>query len=80
MGGFLSLVSMPQKIRELKAQLRKAGFSFRPGKGSHTVWEHPAMTATLTLAGNDGDDAKPYQEKQVRNFLRMARLKEVRDE
>jgi predicted RNA binding protein YcfA (HicA-like mRNA interferase family) len=32
---------MPKKIRELKAMLRKAGFRWRPGKGSHTIWEHP---------------------------------------
>ena len=35
---------MPQKIRQLKAALAKAGFFFRPGKGSHTVWEHPEST------------------------------------
>nr|MDZ8038592.1 type II toxin-antitoxin system HicA family toxin [Nostoc sp. CreGUA01] len=29
---------MPKKIRELKAMLLKAGFTYRSGKGSHTVW------------------------------------------
>lgn len=29
--------TMPQKIRQLKAALSKAGFCVRPGKGSHTV-------------------------------------------
>jgi predicted RNA binding protein YcfA (HicA-like mRNA interferase family) len=53
---------MPRKIRELKNMLRKAGFSYRPGKGSHPVWEHPRRSGRpVTLAGNDGDDAKPYQ-------------------
>jgi len=69
---------VPKKIRELKAALRKAGFAPRPGKGSHTVWEHPDLDEEVTLSGNDGDDAKPYQEKYVRRLLR--KLKEVQDE
>jgi predicted RNA binding protein YcfA (HicA-like mRNA interferase family) len=70
---------MPKKIRELKAMLRKAGFSSRPGKGSHTVWIHPALSREeLTLSGGDGNDAKPYQEKDVREILR--KLREVQDE
>ncbi len=56
--------------------LRKAGFSSRPGKGSHTVWIHPALPSDeLTLSGGDGEDAKPYQEKDVRKILR--KLNEV---
>ena len=69
---------MPKKIWELKAMLRKAGFYSRPGKGSHVVWRHPSLSDKLTLAGNDGDDAKPYQEQDVRDFLR--KLKEVQGE
>ncbi len=70
---------MPPKIRELKRQLQRAGFSYRPGKGSHTVWIHPLLPfEELTLSGNDGDDAKPYQVKDVREVIR--KLKEVQDE
>ena len=69
---------MPKKIRELKAMLRKAGFFPRPGKGSHTVWEHPDLDDDFTLSGGDGNDAKPYQEKNVRELLR--KLKEVQSE
>lgn len=58
--------------------LRKAGFYSRPGKGSHVVWEHPALADAITLSGHDGDDARPYQEKDVRDILR--KLKEVQDE
>ena len=57
---------MPKKIRELKGMLQKAGFSCRAGKGSHTIWTHDALTESLVLSGNDGDDAKQYQEKRVR--------------
>lgn len=68
---------MPKKIRELKVMLRKAGFYSRPGKGSHTVWIHPALSEPLSLSGGDGDDAKPYQEKDVRDILR--KLREVQE-
>ena len=51
--------AMARKIRELKAMLRKAGFTCRSGKGSHSVWDHPKAS------GNDGRDAKPYQEREV---------------
>jgi predicted RNA binding protein YcfA (HicA-like mRNA interferase family) len=62
---------MPPKIREIKAQLRRAGFTSRPGKGSHTVWEHPALPKDeVSLAGSDGSDAKPYQIKAVRQLLK----------
>ena len=60
---------MPRKIRELKRDLRKAGFSSRPGKGSHTVWDHPRLTYPVTISGNDGKDAKDYQEKEVKRAL-----------
>lgn len=59
---------MPRKIRELRADLRKAGFSFRPGKGSHTVWTHVALPGfAVTLSGHDGDDADRYQEILIQN-------------
>ena len=61
---------MPKKIRELKEDLRKAGFTSRTGKGSHTVWSHPRLTEVVVLSGNDGDDAKPYQERDVRRILK----------
>lgn len=69
---------MPKKIRELKAMLRKAGFSYRPAKGSHSFWAHPAITTRITLAGADGDDAERYQEAQVRKAINQ--LREVQGE
>lgn len=64
---------MPRKVRQLKANLRRAGCIWRPGKGSHTVWGHPLVPDTVTLAGNDGDDVKDYQEKEVRSLLEKIR-------
>ena len=60
---------MPKKIRELKSLLRKAGFAMRSGKGSHTVWSHSVIEESITVSGNDGDDAKPYQERNVREII-----------
>ena len=63
---------MPKKIRELKAMLKKAGFLSRSAKG-HTFWWHAIQkSASVTLCGNDGDDAKPYLEKEVKNAIKKA--------
>jgi predicted RNA binding protein YcfA (HicA-like mRNA interferase family) len=63
---------MPLKIKKLKAAMAKAGFVHRSGKGSHTVWAHPALSSfSLTISGKDGDDAEPYQIKDVKDALKM---------
>ncbi|TMC19936.1 MAG: type II toxin-antitoxin system HicA family toxin [Chloroflexi bacterium] len=62
---------MPQKIRQLKAALARAGFTQRPAKGSHTMWVHPAFPgSSVTISGKDGDDAEKYQVKDVRHALK----------
>ena len=67
---------MPKKIRELKAMLLKAGFTQRPGKGSHSIWIHQKIPELpITIAGKDGDDAKIYLEKQVKQ--RLKKLEEL---
>jgi len=67
---------MPKKIREMKSMLLKAGFTYRPGKGSHTVWSHILLPdEPITIAGKDGDDAKLYLEKQLNHSaLQVQRL------
>lgn len=68
----------PQKIRELKKQLRQAGFSSRSGKVSHTVWIHSLLPRDeLTISGNDTDEAKKYQVSDVKNILK--KLREAQD-
>ena len=63
---------MPKKIRELKAILLKAGFVYRPAKGSHTFWTHSLIPdEPVTIAGKDGDDAPRYLEKQVNSVLKQ---------
>lgn len=67
---------MPRKIRQLKADLRKAGFTIKPGKGSHTVWEHALLPALrVSLSGSDRDDVQRYQENEVRKAI--AELREA---
>lgn len=63
---------MPPKVRELIRDLEKAGFVNRGGKGSHRNFVHPKLVKTVTLSGNEGDDAKHYQEKAV-----LAAIQEV---
>jgi predicted RNA binding protein YcfA (HicA-like mRNA interferase family) len=60
---------MPKKIRELKQMLRQVGFTEVQGKGSHTNWIHPLYEGKLTISGQDGNDAKRYQEKEVQQAI-----------
>jgi predicted RNA binding protein YcfA (HicA-like mRNA interferase family) len=56
---------MPPKVRELVAQLGRAGFLNRGGKGSHRNFVHPKVTRPIAISGNPGDDAKHYQIRAV---------------
>jgi predicted RNA binding protein YcfA (HicA-like mRNA interferase family) len=50
--------------------MRKAGAYQISQEGSHTKWTHPLVPSLIiVLSGHDGDDAKPYQERDVRNLL-----------
>ena len=60
---------MARKVRELISDLERAGFRNRGGKGPHRNFEHPAGSR-VTLSGQTGDDAKPYQEREVRKAIK----------
>ncbi len=61
---------MPRKVCELRADLRREGFYVLRQAGSHETWSHlEASDLRITVSGNDGDDAKPYQERQVQGKL-----------
>jgi predicted RNA binding protein YcfA (HicA-like mRNA interferase family) len=62
---------MPRKLRELIAELKRAGFVERGGKGSHRNFKHPSGVK-LTLSGKPGDDAKWYQERDVQEAIEEA--------
>ena len=59
---------MPRKIRDLIRSLVKAGFVDRGGRGSHRNYEHPHGDR-VTVSGQLGDDAKPYQEREVQRAV-----------
>jgi predicted RNA binding protein YcfA (HicA-like mRNA interferase family) len=60
---------LPLRIRELIAQLEKAGFKNRGGKGSHRNYVHPRLSKPVTISGKLGDDAKQYQIRAVNNAI-----------
>lgn len=63
---------MPRKVRDLIGDLERAGFLNRGGKGSHRNFQHP-RGIRVTLSGRLGDDAKPYQEREVRRSIEEAK-------
>jgi predicted RNA binding protein YcfA (HicA-like mRNA interferase family) len=62
---------VPRKVRDLVRDLRDAGFELVPGggKGSHRKFTHAKYPGAVTVSGKDGDDAKKYQEKQVKRAI-----------
>ena len=61
---------MPRKIRQLVADLERAGFAPAPGgKGSHRKFRHPKLPGSLILSGQSGDDAQHYQERDIRRAI-----------
>ena len=66
---------MPTKIRELIRTLKENEFVDRGGKGSRRNFLHPSG-AKITVSGNLGDDAKPYQEKEVEKVVKEVQKNE----
>ena len=64
---------MPRTVRQLIADLQRAGFADRGGKGSHRNFIHP-KGVRATLSGKPGQDALPYQERQVREKILEAQI------
>jgi predicted RNA binding protein YcfA (HicA-like mRNA interferase family) len=60
---------VPPKIRDLIAELQRAGFVDRGGRGSHRNYVHPRVREPVTISGKSGDDAKPYQVRGVRSAI-----------
>ena len=50
------------------ADLESAGFVNRGGKGSHRNFQH-SKGYRVTISGNPGDDAKHYQERDVKKAI-----------
>ena len=62
---------MPRKIRDLVRDLIDAEFELVSGgaKGSHRKFTHPTYQGIVTLSGKDNEDAKHYQERQVKRAI-----------
>ncbi|HEY5866616.1 MAG TPA: type II toxin-antitoxin system HicA family toxin [Candidatus Tectomicrobia bacterium] len=62
---------MPRKVRELIQDLQRAGFYEIPGggKGAHRKFMHAQYAGAVTLSGQLGDDAKSYQERQIKRAI-----------
>jgi predicted RNA binding protein YcfA (HicA-like mRNA interferase family) len=43
---------VPPKVRDLVAELEKAGFVTRGGKGSHCIYVHPTVVVFPVLSGH----------------------------
>lgn len=71
---------MPRKLRQLRSELRRGRWSIDRQSGtSHQIWKHPLVPdLEVNLAGKDGDDAKHYQERVVREALRRSHEAELR--
>ena len=66
---------MPRKIRELIQDLKNAGFYeiSGGGKGSHRKFTHKNHAGAVTLSGKISEDAKIYQERQVKQALEQVK-------
>jgi predicted RNA binding protein YcfA (HicA-like mRNA interferase family) len=60
---------VPPKIKQLIKDLERAGFVNRGGKGSYRNFVHPRVTKPITISGNLGDDALPYQERDIKKAI-----------
>jgi len=59
--------------KKLIAELEKAGFVNRGGKGSHRKFVHPKVQKPVVLSGSPGRDALQYQQKAVRAAIEESR-------
>ena len=60
---------MPPKVRELIAELERAGFVNHGRKGSHRNFVHPKVAKPITISGAPGDDAKHYRRRAVKRAV-----------
>jgi predicted RNA binding protein YcfA (HicA-like mRNA interferase family) len=60
---------VPPKVRELIADLERAGFMNLGGRGSHRNFVHRKVLKPITISGRLGDDAKNYQVRAVQTAI-----------
>ena len=69
---------MPPKIRQLIAELERNGFTNRGGKGRHRNFLHPLCSKPVSISGKEGNDAKKYQIKEVKEAVEEVKENEKR--
>ena len=57
----------------LRVRLRWPGWEIDHVSGSHRIFKHPKVGGHVSLSRRDGDDAKPYEERNVREAVRKSR-------
>lgn len=65
------ILNMPRKIRELIRDYRRAGARIQSGRGSHRRIVHTKFPGCVILSGGNSDDARHYQKKDLRTFLKI---------
>ena len=58
---------MPPKVRELIAELERAGFVIEAA--SHRNFVHPKVAKPITISGAPGDDARQYQQRAMKRAI-----------
>ncbi len=68
-----------RKLRQWRADLQRVGFYLDHQTGSHQIWKHPLIPGiSVNLVGKDSADAKPYQEREIREAMR--KLQEAQEQ
>jgi hypothetical protein len=60
---------VPRKKRDIRNAYRVAGFKERQPRGDHTIFTHPLVHENYAAAGNNGHDAYPYDEQNLKRAL-----------
>jgi len=60
---------VPRKLRELIADLKRAGFVQEPARGSDRKFRHPKGVTAVLSGHSEGADALPYQERHVHQVI-----------
>jgi predicted RNA binding protein YcfA (HicA-like mRNA interferase family) len=64
---------VPRKLRELIADLERAGFVQESARGTHRKFRHPTGVTAILSGHRQGADALPYQERHVRHAIEESR-------
>ena len=66
------VITIPRKLKELLKDYINGGgtVDMSKGKGSHRKVKHPSLPRPITVSGKANADALPYQEKDLKKFLK----------